>query len=432
MNEIQADITALSHDGRGVAHIDGKTVFVPNVLPGECARLRIVRRRRRYDEGVLLELLSHSPERVPPRCRHFLHCSGCSLQHLSATSQIAAKQHVLADNFERIGKVVPARWLPALQDETWGYRRKGRLSVRWVEKKGRVLVGFHETNPRYVADLQSCDVLHPTLGSCLRELAEQIGRLSIHTGIPQIEFTAGDEALVLVIRHTEAPSTADCASLAAFGDAQGLSIWLQPQGPDSAHPLRRQDLVRLTYRVQDDLEITFQPLDFIQIHSGMNQRMVHQALALLELSPRHRILDLFSGIGNFTLPMARYATEVVGIEGESGLVQRAIDNAHNNGIENAHFYSADLFEDQRATPWAQQPWDAIVLDPPRAGAAELLDYLPVAATHKLLYISCHPASLARDAGTLVHRHGFHLQAAGVMDMFPHTSHVESMALFTRD
>ncbi len=432
MNEIQADITALSHDGRGVAHIDGKTVFVPDVLPGERVRLRIVRRHRRYDEGVLLELLSHSPERVSPRCPHFLHCSGCTLQHLSVPAQIAAKQNVLADNFERIGKVVPERWLPALQDELWGYRRKGRLSVRWIEKKGRVLVGFRETNPRYVADLQACDVLHPTLGLCLGELAEQIGHLSIRTHIPQIEFAAGDEALVLVIRHTEVPSASDCVSLAAFGDAHGLSIWLQAQGPDSAHPMREQDQVRLAYRVQDDLLITFQPLDFIQIHSGMNRCMVDQALALLEPSPQHRILDLFSGIGNFTLPMARHAAEVTGIEGESGLVQRAIDNAHDNGIENAHFHSADLFKDQRATSWAQQSWDAIVLDPPRAGAAELLDYLPGAATHKLLYISCHPASLARDAGTLVHRHGFQLQAAGVMDMFPHTSHVESMALFTRD
>jgi len=433
----EAVITDAGHDGRGVARVDGKTVFVSGALPGEQVLLRLRKRHRHFDEAEVVELITRSPHRVEPRCRHFGQCSGCSLQHLDAAAQIAAKQRVLAENFERIGKVTPQRWLPPLTDAAWGYRRKGRLSVRNVAKKGRVLVGFREEeNPRFVADIQQCEVMHPALGPKVGLLAELLNGMDAASDIPQIEFAAGDDSMALVFRHMQPLSARDLAALTAFGQQHALAIYLQPGGSSSVHPLWPEQ-PRLAFRLASDdarfanVELEFQPLDFVQVNAGMNQRMLARTLELLDLQPTDRVLDLFCGLGNFTLPIARRVAEVVGVEGEHALVERAAQNAARNGIDNARFQVANLFEDQRTADWARQPWDKLLLDPPRAGADQLLAYLPHTATRRIVYVSCHPASLARDAGILVNQHGFTLQSAGVMDMFPHTAHVESIALFER-
>ncbi|MGC1548927.1 MAG: 23S rRNA (uracil(1939)-C(5))-methyltransferase RlmD [Rhodanobacter sp.] len=433
MNEFEATITDLGHDGRGVTRIDGKTVFVSGALLGEQVRLRIRKRHRHFDEADIVELLSRSPHRVEPRCRHFGQCGGCSLQHLDAESQILTKQRVLADNFERIGKVEPAAWMSPLTDEPWGYRRKGRLSVRHVAKKGRVLVGFREeSNPRFVADITQCEVVHPALGPKIGLLADMISGMDAAADIAQIEFAAGDDTVALVFRHLKPLSERDSAALVAFGQEHGFAIYLQPGGLSSVHPLWPEH-PRLAFRLDEGaVELEFRPLDFVQVNAGMNQRMLSQALGLLDLQPTDRVLDLFCGLGNFTLPIARRVAEVVGVEGEHGLVERAAENATRNGIANAQFRVANLFEDQRGTDWARASWNKILLDPPRAGADKVLEYLPRKDTQRIVYVSCHPGSLARDAGILVQKHGFRLVSAGVMDMFPHTAHVESIALFERD
>jgi 23S rRNA (uracil1939-C5)-methyltransferase len=433
----EATITDLGHDGRGVARVDGKTVFVSGALLGEQVMAKLRKRHRHFDEAEVVELITRSPHRVEPKCRHFAECSGCSLQHLDAASQIAAKQRVLAENFERIGKVSPVTWLPPLTGEPWGYRRKGRLSVRNVMKKGTVLVGFREEqNPRFVADIQHCEVMHPSLGPKVGLLAELLSTMEAVDTIPQIEFAGGDEVMALVFRHMQPLSEHDLAALTAFGKQHELAIYLQPGGNSSVHPLWPEAPV-LSFRIGsgdprfDDVSLEFEPLDFVQVNADMNQRMMARTLELLDPQPTDRVLDLFCGLGNFTLPIARRVAEVVGVEGEHGLVERAAQNAARNGIDNARFHVANLFEDQRGTDWARQPWDKILLDPPRAGADKVLEYLPHKQTRRIVYVSCHPASLARDAGILVNKHGFKLSSAGVMDMFPHTAHVESIALFER-
>jgi len=433
----EAVITDLSHDGRGVTRVDGKAVFVSGALLDEHVVLRLRKRHRHFDEAEVVELITRSPHRVEPRCRHFGECSGCSLQHLDADSQIATKQRVLTENFERIGKVTPQVWLPPLTHQSWGYRRKGRLSVRNVVKKGRVLVGFREEeNPRFVADIQQCEVMHPALGPKIGLLADLLNGMDAASDIPQIEFAAGDDTMALVFRHMQPLGASDLAALTAFGQQHDLAIYLQPGGNSSVHPLWPEN-PRLAFRIPsgdtqiDDVELEFQPLDFVQVNAGMNVRMMARTMELLDPQPTDRVLDLFCGLGNFTLPIARRVGEVVGVEGEHGLVERAAENAARNGIGNARFQVANLFEDQRSADWARQPWDKMLLDPPRAGADKVLEYLPHKQTRRIVYVSCHPASLARDAGILVNQHGFTLKSAGVMDMFPHTSHVESIALFER-
>lgn len=426
------DITDLTHDGRGVGHVDDKALFVRGALPGERVRARITRRHRHFDEGVVEELHTRSAERVEPRCRHYGICGGCSLQHLAPDAQIQAKQRVLAENFQRIGKVEPERWLDPLVGRQWGYRRRGRLSVRRVPKKGRVLVGFREqANPRYVADIVHCDVVHPRLGERIGLLGEMIGTLDAAADIAQIEFAAGDDTVALVFRHLKPLGQRDLDILAAFGREHDFAIYLQPGGNTSVHPLWPEQ-PRLAFRFDDDaLELEFRPLDFVQVNGDMNQRMLDHALRLLDPQPDEQVLDLFCGLGNFTLPLARRCREVAGVEGEHALVERADANAARNGIGNARFHVANLFEDQRHSEWARRDWDKILLDPPRAGADKVLEYLPRKATGRIVYVSCHPASLARDAAILVQRHRFRLAAAGVMDMFPHTAHVESIAVFER-
>jgi 23S rRNA (uracil1939-C5)-methyltransferase len=427
----EASIDDLSHDGRGVARVEGKTVFVADALPGERVRARLIRKHRHFDEARAEEILEASPDRVSPRCPHFGVCGGCVLQHLAPTAQIAAKQNVLAQNFARIGHVEPARWLAPLTADVWGYRRRARLSVKHVPKKGKTLVGFRERDPRFVADLAHCDVLDPSLGEKLDVLGALLNDMEGAASIPQIEFSAGDAARVLVFRHLQPLSGADQEKLAAFGREHGFAILLQPGGADSVHPLEPAG-VDLYYVLPDyGLKLAFTPLDFVQVNARINQKMIAHALALLQPGAQDRVLDLFCGLGNFSLPVARRAARVCGVEGDTGLVERARTNAVANGIANAEFHVGDLAGDVRGSAWARAEWDLMLLDPPRSGAEGLLQQLPGKSVRRVVYVSCHPASLARDAGTLVRAHGFRLEAAGVMDMFPHTAHVESIALFER-
>ncbi len=430
-------ITDLTHDGRGVArrpdprHPEGggKAVFVAGALPGERVMAVQTRRHRSFDEARTETVLEAAPERVAPRCPHFGTCGGCALQHYAEDRQILAKQRVLAENLERIGHVAPARWLPPLTDAAWGYRRKGRLSVRRVEKKDKTLVGFRETDPRFVADLRECHTVIPRIGERLEALSALVDGLEARRDIPQIEFIAGDAAVALTFRHLSPLGEADRAALVAFAKAHDFAIFLQPGGVDSVHPLY-PDEVPLSFHLQDwDIELKFRPLDFIQVNAGLNRKMIHHAFELLEPGADERVLDLFAGLGNFTLPLARRVREVVGVEGEAGLVQRARENAAHNGLGNARFFAADLAKDLSAEPWMREGFDKLLLDPPRSGADFVLSVLPLKQFKRIVYVSCHPASLARDAGYLVNEKGWKLQAAGVMDMFPHTAHVESIALF---
>ena len=428
----QIQILDLSHDGRGVARReDGKAVFVGGALPGETVLAEPTARSRRFDEARTLEVLTASPERVPPRCPHFGTCGGCVLQHLAEDRQIVAKERVLLENLERLGKVVPGRVLEPLTADSWGYRRKGRFSVRRVNKKDKTLVGFREQDPRFVADLGQCHTVIPQIGMKIQALAALVDGLQAREQIPQIEFIAGDDAIALTVRHLAPLEEADRAALAAFGREHGFAIFLQPKGPDSVHPLDGQ-APALSFRLpQWDVELAFEPLDFIQVNAGLNQKMIARALELLDAQAGERVLDLFCGLGNFTLPLARTVAEVVGVEGDAGLVARARANAQRNGLGNAQFFAADLTTDQRGTPWMRAGFDKLLLDPPRSGADEVLKQLPLQGIDRIVYVSCHPGSLARDAGFLVHERGYRLVAAGVMDMFPHTAHVESIALFER-
>jgi 23S rRNA (uracil1939-C5)-methyltransferase len=431
LSELELTIDDLSHEGRGVAHVDGKAWFVAGALPGERVRARRTARHRQYDEAEVVEVLDASPDRVVPACPHFGTCGGCSLQHLAPAAQIAAKQRTLLENLERIGHVAPARVLDPLQGAPWGYRRRGRLSAKWVEKKGRMLVGFRETNGRFVAELTRCPVLHPAIGERIEPLARLIESMAARSEIPQVEFAVGDGQGALVFRHLVELGAEDRAKLVGFARETGLYVYLQPGGLDSVQALEPADAALSFALPAYDVSLAFRPLDFIQVNHDINARMIDHALALLDPQPGDRVLDLFCGLGNFTLPLARRAAHVTGVEGEAGLVQRARDNAARNAIGNVEYHAANLAEDQRDAPWARAKQDLVLLDPPRAGAAEVLAYLPRKDTRRVVYVSCHPASLARDAGVLVREHRFKLAATGVMDMFPHTGHVESIAVFER-
>ena len=430
-------IRALSHDGRGVANWPeghpqaGKAVFVAGALPGETVRVQQTARSKHFDEAKTLEVLQASPDRVTPRCPHFGVCAGCVLQHLDAGKQIAYKQQVLLDNLQRIGHVAPAMVLPPLQAGSWGYRRKGRLSVRRVEKKDKTLVGFRETDPRFVADLRECHTVIPQLGFKLDALGALVDGMDARRDIPQIEFIAGDAATVLVFRHLQPLSADDKTRLAGFGAQHGFTIFLQPGGLDSVHPLAGEAPPLSFHLPQWQIELLFKPLDFIQVNAALNEVMIARAIELLDVQPGERVLDLFCGLGNFTLPLARAAGAgaVVGVEGDAGLVARARANAAHNGLANATFYAADLAQNLAGQPWVKQGFDKVLLDPARAGAIEVLKQLPLKGLKKIVYVSCHPGSLARDAGWLVNEAGWTLREAGVMDMFPHTAHVESIAVF---
>lgn len=429
LEPIELDIHDLSHEGRGVGKHDGKTVFVTGALPGERVRAKRTEVHRQYDEAALLEVLTAAPNRITPKCPHFGQCAGCVLQHLLPEDQIAAKERTLRENFSRIGHVTPEAWLPALTGNPFAYRRRGRFSVRHVGKKGRALVGFRELNGKFVADIRECHIVAPSIGAQLPKLSELVSTLDAADSIPQIEFAAADHIAAFVIRHLNPLSDGDQQKIRAYAEAEQVAVYLQPKGIDSVHLFAPKE-VSLTFRIENaDLTFGFQPLDFIQVNGDINARMIDHALALLDPQPDESVLDLFCGLGNFTLPLARKAKSVVGVEGDAPLIERARDNARRNGLANTEFAVADLIQDHRHAAWATQKYDKILLDPARAGADGVIKWLPTKHVKRIVYVSCHPGTLARDAGLLVRDHGFRLVKAGVMDMFPQTAHVESIAVF---
>jgi len=429
---VDARIESLTHDGKGVAHIDGKATFIYCSLTGERVRFLYTSRRRKYDEGRVVEVLEASEMRVEPRCSQFGVCGGCSLQHQDPDAQVAAKQQAMLDALQHIGGVQPGEILPPLLGESrWGYRRKARLGVRYVPKKGGTLVGFRERGSSFVANIDSCHILHPRVGELLPALSGLIDGLSIRNQIPQIELSMGDEVCVLIFRLLETPSEEDLRKLETFGPQHDVVIYRQEGGLETVRPLSGA-VVDLSYRLPDfDLTLHFLPNDFTQVNTDINRQMVSRAVRLLELQPEDRVLDLFCGLGNFTLPLARQAGQVTGEEGDAGLVQRARENAQRNRIDNVQFYTANLYETLDNEPWLQDSFNKALLDPPRSGAQEILAHLPRLGVERLVYVSCYPGTLARDAGILVNELGYRLRSAGVMDMFPHTAHVESIAVFDK-
>jgi 23S rRNA (uracil1939-C5)-methyltransferase len=427
-----ATVGGLTHEGEGVVR-GGKTVFVAGALPGERIRMRRTRRHRQHDEGELLEVLEAAPERVMPRCAHFGICGGCALQHLAPAAQLIAKEGELRDTLERVARLAPRRWLAPLAGPVWAYRRRARLGAKFVHRKGRVVVGFRERAAPYVADLRRCEVLVEPVGALLEPLAALLTRLAIREQLPQIEVAAGDNDVALTLRVLTEPGEADRALLEEFAAAHRVRFYLQPAGLDSVRPLGAGGAEPLRYRLADfGLELEFSPTDFIQVNGGVNAALVRSAVELLELTSDSRVLDLFCGLGNFTLACATRAAAAVGVEGEPALVARARGNALRNSIANVEFHQADLAaEPAGGAAWRARSYSHVLLDPPRAGARAVLDAVAQLAPRRVLYISCHPGSLARDLMTLVHQHGFALEAAGVVDMFAHTAHVESVALLTR-
>ena len=421
-------VVGLSHEGAGIVR-EGKTALVAGALPGETVRFRRWRRHRQYDEARLEAVLTPAADRVQPRCAHFEICGGCALQHLDAASQLALKQQQLAENLERIARLAPQRWLAPIRSPAWGYRRRARLGVKYVPRKGGVLVGFRERASHLIAQLARCEVLAAPIGELITPLASLIGELSIREQLPQIEVAVGDQAAALVLRVLTAPSAEDLGRLRAFEAQHGVRLYLQTGGIDTVRSLS-EPAARLSYALPEaGVDLEFTPTDFIQVNAQANRALVAAAADLLELHAEAQVLDLYCGLGNFSLALARRARSVVGVEGEAKLIERARANAHRNGIGNAEFHQADLAApDLSHAPWLQRAYSHLLLDPPRVGARELLPAIAGLAPRRLLYVSCHPGTLARDLGILVHEHGFELLAAGVVDMFAHTAHVESLAL----
>ncbi|MGR8920615.1 MAG: 23S rRNA (uracil(1939)-C(5))-methyltransferase RlmD [Gammaproteobacteria bacterium] len=426
---VELGIDSLSHEGRGVARLNGKTVFVHNALPGERVEARIVRRRGRFDEAETLAVLEASPERIEARCPHYALCGGCSLQHMPASMQLAHKQSVLLELLEHHAHTAPQRVAAPVTGPQWGYRRKARLGVKHVEAKGGVIVGFRERSKPYVADCHRCDVLDPRIGSQLDALRELVAGLSVARRLPQIEIACGDDVVALILRHLDPLAQADLARLREFAARSGFVLYLQSGGPDTVTPLDA-DPRPLGYAL-DGRRFEFGPGDFTQVNAAINARMVERALDCLELRPGDRVADLFCGIGNFSLPLAARAAQVVGIEGDAALVARAAANAATNGLANARFEVADLMSETAVARLALGGPNKLLLDPPRAGARVVIEALSLDEVERLVYVSCNPVTFARDAAVLVDRHGFRLAETGILDMFPQTAHVESLSLFVR-
>jgi 23S rRNA (uracil1939-C5)-methyltransferase len=428
---VETHIESLSHDGRGVARIEGKTVFIDGALAGEQVKFLYSKMHSKYDEGRTIEVLQAANDRVDAKCQHFGVCGGCSLMHMAPEAQLALKQKTLEEHLNHFGNVTPQQWLAPLTGPLWGYRRKARLGVKYVAKKERVLVGFREKGTPYLALLERCEVLDPRVGNRLAELGEMIAKLEGFNRIAQIEVAMDDEHTALVFRNLDPLSEQDQHALIAYGQANDIWIYLQSGGPDTVTPLWPEN-PQLSYAPEDGLNLEFEPSDFTQVNAGINKKMIQRTMELLEISAEDRILDLFCGLGNFTLPLAKRVNEVVGVEGDEALVRHARDNAAKNGLANATFEQADLTKTElKDYPWAKAGFNKILLDPPRSGAFEVLHQLAALGAERLVYVSCNPATLARDAGELVNNHGYTLVSTGVMDMFPHTTHVESIALFVK-
>ena len=429
---VLAKIEALSHEGRGIARVKGKTVFVNGALPGEDALFQYKKQRPKYDEAHALEITNPVAERIDAKCEFFGLCGGCSLQHMQHNFQLEHKQSVLIEQLTHIGKVKPESVIPPLTGPQWGYRRKARLGVKYVEKKGKVLVGFREKYSPFVADMNSCEVLHPSVGSLIEPLQCLIKELSLIKQIPQIEVAVGDEVTALVFRHLADLTDEDKEKLRLFAEHHHVDIFLQSGGLDSVVPLEGSAHRQLYYSLPEfDLTMNFLPIDFTQVNIEINRAMVPRALELLEVKSEDRVLDLFCGIGNFTLPLARKAANVLGIDGEHGLVERAKQNAELNKISNVEFRAIDLVKDDLNEEFLNGGFNKLLLDPARNGAQEVIEKMNLKLVEKIVYVSCNPSTLARDAGILAKDKGFKLEQAGIMDMFPHTTHVESIAVFSR-
>lgn len=430
MTLMDVTVERLSHEGRGIATVNGKVMFIDQALPDEQLRVQKIRQHRRYDEGKMVEVIQGSALRVTPACAHFGVCGGCSLQHMNSGAQIAFKQRFLAEQLQHFGACQPDTWLAPLLSDAYGYRRKARLGVRYVDKKQKLLVGFREKNGRYLADIQSCAVLEPVFGQKIMAFAALIDSLSNPRDIAQLEVAMGDSDAALIVRHLSAFNENDLRQLEAFANQHDFKLFLQPKGLDSIYRLWPQEGDDfLHYAVpRFNVQFDFHPTDFTQVNLPMNRLMLDQAMALLDVQPTDRVLDLFCGIGNFSLPIARHAAYVLGVEGDAWMVQRAIHNAVANGLTNATFMAADL---SQSFDFAKDlSINKVLIDPPRAGALEVLPHLVALQPEKIVYVSCNPATLARDAKALIEA-GYRLTQAGVMDMFPHTAHVESMAVFVR-
>ena len=429
-------IESLDLEANGVARSEGKVTFVRGALPGETVRARVVRRKPRFDVAEVEAIERESPLRVAPRCAHFGTCGGCSMQHVEPRAQVSIKQRALEDTLWHVGRVRAETLLPPIVGPAYGYRYRARLSVRHVPKKGGVLVGFHERGSSYVADMRECHVLPPPVAALLLPLRELVAGLSIRDRMPQVEVAQGETVLALVLRVLEPPTGDDLALLRAFGARHGVELWLQPKGPDSIEllctPGGGTDS-SLHYALPEfGVAMPFRPTDFTQVNHAINATLVGRAVRLLDAQPGERVADLFCGLGNFSLPLATRAREVVGVEGSATLVRRAQDNARANGLDaRAAFRVANLFELTAADWSALGPFDRVLVDPPREGALAVEQVLSAPGTprpRRVVYVSCNPATLARDAAVLVHEGGWTLRQAGVVNMFPHTSHVESMAV----
>ena len=426
----EISIESLSNEGRGISHYDDKIIFTRGALPGERVIASRSLSRAKYEEADVVDILESSPDRIEPKCDVYGICGGCSFQHLSSKNQINAKQSWLKSAFMGQAKIEPKKWLQPLQVESWGYRRKARLGVRYVAKKEKVLVGFRERKSSFITVMSRCEVLHPSLGDNLELLGECIGKLSIKKHVPQIEVAIAELDTILILRHLEPMTKGDESILKEYGDKLGITWYTQSGGLETIKPL--VEPVNLTYSITDhNIEMSFLPNDFTQVNFALNQKMINLAIELLDLNSEDEVIDLFCGLGNFTLPISRYVKRIVGIEGDSGLVERAKENAKMNEVSNASFYKADLFEDVSGFEWFRgQKYNKALIDPARTGAIEIVELLPKLSIERLVYVSCNPATLARDTARLIEL-GFSLMSAGVMDMFPQTAHVESIALFIR-
>lgn len=428
-----ASIESALHDGRGIVARDGKKVFVAGALTGEAVRFVRRKSRRNFDEAELLEVITASPERIDARCEVFGRCGGCALQHIAAGQQRALKFQTLKDSLQRIGQVEPERWLDPIVGPDWHYRRRARLAVKDVRAKGRVLVGFRERHAPYVTNMHRCEVLGRPVDGMLDALGDLIGTMSIRARLPQIEVAIAENAVAFVFRVLDAPSANDTALLRAFAEQQSVRVYLQRGGLDSVELLHSPDTDDALYYTLPafDVRISFDPVGFVQINAVVNARMVEQAVTLLAPGPDDHVLDLYCGIGNFSLPLARRAGTVLGVEGDATLVARAGENAMQNRLNNVSFRTADLDIIAGTETWLRRGWDRVLLDPARNGALNVVQHMSEIRAARIVYVSCHPGTLARDAGALVQQHGFRLEAAGIIDMFPHTAHVESIAVFDK-
>jgi 23S rRNA (uracil1939-C5)-methyltransferase len=426
-------VESIDHEGIGVAHVEGKVVFIEGAVTGEQVAFTRRRSRGHFDLGTMTQVLRPSAQRAVPRCRYFGICGGCAMQHVEAASQVAAKQRVLEDNLARLGKVTPEQVLPPITGPSWGYRNRARLSIHYVAKKGGVLVGFHERRSSFVADTWSCEVLPPHVSRLIPALREMFTAMKIRDRVPQLEVAVGEDVTVFVLRHLEPIPEEDAIRLRAFADAHGIQWWLQPKGPDTAHPWHPMQAPALDYALPEfGLRLRYRPTEFTQVNAGVNRMLVKRAVDMLDPREGERVGDLFCGLGNFTLPLASRGAFAIGMEGSASLVERARDNARLNGLESrTEFIAYDLYADPEGALKRLGRVDKLLIDPPRDGAVDICKSIGDDGPSRIVYVSCSPGTLARDAGVLVNVKGYRLERAGVVNMFPHTGHVESIALFSR-